>query len=211
MFPLLLVTVFAVSPSFPSCYRSLSSHAFLHRHHWWCAVHFGRPTSLILATASEGFGAEFAREYAKRGRSLVLVARSQDKLEALKEELKGVDVKLVQADLSKPGAAEEVYKQCEDLTVSTLVCNAGQAMGGAWEGHSLDRLRLLINLNISAVVELSSLFMPKLKAWAKENGRQNNEGGLLNVSRCAPCHVRESGSAQTRPARQRSSPYRSCT
>lgn len=66
----------------------------------------------LITGASSGFGAQFAKLFAKDGYSLVLVARSTDKLQAIKHSLEGeygVDVTVVTKDLSAPDAADEIY------------------------------------------------------------------------------------------------------
>ena len=70
-----------------------------------------RPVTLITG-ASAGLGAEFARQCAKRGEDLVLVARRRDRLEALAAELGGSPHILV-ADLARAGAAASLIAELE--------------------------------------------------------------------------------------------------
>jgi short-subunit dehydrogenase len=71
----------------------------------------------LVTGASSGIGAAFAREFARRGWDLALVARREDRLKDMAEELKaqfGVDSLVIAADLSKPDAPEAIIKAVSD-------------------------------------------------------------------------------------------------
>lgn len=85
------------------------------------------PTALI-AGASDGLGAEFARQLAGVGIDLVLVARRRDRLEDLAAGLRadhGVDVRVVALDLAAPGAEVELFAATDGIEVGLVVYNAG--------------------------------------------------------------------------------------
>src|SRR5690349_7874654 len=84
----------------------------------------------LITGASSGIGAAFARKLAKRGRNVLLVARSEDKLIALCNELgrlTGIRAQYVVMDLTQPDAAvrllEETHKR--EIEIEMLVNNAG--------------------------------------------------------------------------------------
>ena len=82
----------------------------------------------LITGASAGLGAEFARQLAKRGYSLVLVARRFDRLHELVNELTdefGISAKAIVADLTEPTAPEAIYRELEGEEVAFLVNNAG--------------------------------------------------------------------------------------
>ena len=96
-----------------------------------------RPVTLITG-ASAGLGAEFARQCAKRGEALALVARRRDRMEALAAELGG-DVHIFEADLAKAGAAASLIAEleAEGLAVGTLINNAGFGLAGRFAERPL--------------------------------------------------------------------------
>ncbi|WAL69090.1 SDR family oxidoreductase [Amycolatopsis cynarae] len=139
--------------------------------------------ALTLVTgASSGIGAEFARQFARRGSDLVLVARREDRLTALATELAaehGVAVTVLACDLAEPGAAAHLAAQLSDrgLRLTGLVNNAGFGTHGLFVEEEAERLREEIALNVHAVVDLTRTFIDDLRA----SGR----GVLINVASMA--------------------------
>ena len=69
----------------------------------------------LITGASAGLGAEFARQLAAAGQNLILVARREDRLIALAEQLRAahkVDCQLIVADLNEPGAGAQISSTC---------------------------------------------------------------------------------------------------
>jgi short-subunit dehydrogenase len=132
----------------------------------------------LITGASAGLGAEFARQCAKRGEALALVARRRDRLDALKAELGG-DVHIFAADLALPGAAESLIAEleAEGLSVATLINNAGFGLAGQFAERPLERQREMIDLNIRTLTELCHLVLPAMRAAGK--------GAILNVASTA--------------------------
>jgi short-subunit dehydrogenase len=132
--------------------------------------------------ASAGIGAEVARELARRGHGVVLVARRKDRLDALAEELEdeyGVRAETIASDLSKPASRSRIPGRINELglDVEVLVNNAGFATGGPfYEGdpaRELEQVRVLVE----AVVALTSAFLPEMV--------RRRRGGVLNVASTA--------------------------
>jgi len=114
-------------------------------------------------------GADFARELAGYGCNLVLTARREDRLEALKEEItsnSGVSVEVIPADLSKLETPQELYDQIKvaGISIDVLVNNAGFGIYGAFLNTDWQREHELIQLNVTALVHLTKLFLPGMVA-----------------------------------------------
>lgn len=146
---------------------------------------FAYEQSVALVTgASRGIGAEIARVLADRGiATLVLTARAQADLDELARELKAarpsLRVETIVADLSQPDAAQVVWSETvkRGLSVDLLVNNAGFGSVGYFDSSPLQKEADMVAVNVSALVQLSRLFMPALLA--------KKRGGIINVASTA--------------------------
>src|ERR1700691_1112594 len=97
----------------------------------------------LVTGASSGIGAALARELASQGANLILTARRRDRLEALAAEVgaKGVETRIVVADLSDPAAPQQIYDATEGagLVVDILINNAGLGQFGAFVTSNPDQ------------------------------------------------------------------------
>lgn len=139
-------------------------------------------TTALVTGASSGLGAEFATRLAERGAGLVLVARRADRLEGLAARLRsrtGVDVTVLPHDLAtdRPGRALAEALQERDITLGTLVNNAGFGSHGALADADPDRVAAEVQVNVASLVDLTRAFLPQLV----ETGR----GALVNVASTA--------------------------
>jgi len=139
------------------------------------------PTALITG-ASSGIGAAYAEHLARAGCDLVLVARSQERLEALAVQLRnthGRRVEVIAADLAQPapGAALAAAVAARGIEVDLLVNNAGFGTVGAFESLDAAREQREILLNSAAVVDLCHAFVPAMLA--------RRRGGIINVASLA--------------------------
>lgn len=140
-----------------------------------------KPTALITG-ASSGLGKELAKLYAQDGHDVVLVARSEDKLKALAEELQsahGITATVIAADLSRATAPAELVKALErrSLVVDVLVNNAGYGLYGEFTKTDLTKELEMIQLNVTSLTELTKRLLPGMVA----RGR----GQVLNVASTA--------------------------
>lgn len=141
-----------------------------------------RPTALITG-ASSGIGYEFSKLFAKAGYQLILVARSENKLEDLKERLTGTNVMVLSQDLADPDAGVKIYQKVKEnnLTIDVLVNNAGFGRGGRFDTIDNTVYEDMIRVNTMAMTTLTRLFAEDLK-----NSRfKSIPHGLLNVSSIA--------------------------
>ncbi|MGC1349077.1 MAG: SDR family oxidoreductase [Xanthobacteraceae bacterium] len=126
-----------------------------------------RPIALITG-ASSGIGAELAREAAKDGHDLVLVARRREPMQALATELHaaGTEITVISTDLGKPGGAAELMKLVDErgIVVDTLINNAGLGDTGRFDREDAEKILLMLQVNIVALTELTRLVLPKMVA-----------------------------------------------
>ena len=129
----------------------------------------------IVTGASSGIGEEIAREFARRGYRLVLVARRADRLRDLAEELAG-RAHVLPADLSNRDERATLFDQVAALGVvaDILVNNAGLTTLGPVAEASPEAELNLIEVDVAAVVDLCSRFVPSMV----KRGR----GAVLNVA-----------------------------
>jgi short-subunit dehydrogenase len=131
--------------------------------------------TVLVTGASSGIGAEMAREFARRGRHVVLVARRADKLHELAESL-GSAADVLAADLSKADERAALPDRVADLdlVVDVLVNNAGMStVGRVAESDPVAELNV-VEVDVAAVVDLCSRFVPLMVS----RGR----GTVLNVA-----------------------------
>lgn len=139
------------------------------------------PTALITG-ASSGIGEVFAEELAQRNYNLVLVARSEAKLQELAAKLQqahGINAEIIVQDLTQPGGGTAVFEAVSQkgLTVDMLINNAGFGDYGAFSDRPLPKFMEMIQLNITALVELTHLFLAPM--------RQRRQGSIINVASIA--------------------------
>ncbi len=136
----------------------------------------------LITGASSGIGEVFARKLAARGRNVLLVARSEDKLITLCNELgrsNSVRAQYVALDLSNPESPARLFEEAQKrgLSVDMLVNNAG--FGSMGEFSKLDPARELnmIDLNIKSLVELTYRFLQPML--------ERKQGVIINVASTA--------------------------
>ena len=84
----------------------------------------------LITGASSGIGRDMARELAKRGCDLILVARRANRLEEIKNEITGVSVETIECDVSTEENCTKLYNSVKDKGVDMLVNNAGFGLAG---------------------------------------------------------------------------------
>jgi short-subunit dehydrogenase len=138
------------------------------------------PLGYALVTgASRGIGRALAVELARWEFPLILVARDLEKLKDVAHEIEtcyGVKCCVIQADLSEPNAAENIYKVTRNagLTVDVLVNNAGICTHGEAVDMEVDTMKQIVQVNAGSVATLSHLYGRDMKA--------NKRGRILFVS-----------------------------
>jgi short-subunit dehydrogenase len=133
----------------------------------------------LVTGASSGIGYELAKLFAKDGKNIIVVARSQDKLEDLKTEVEskyGTNVMVLVKDLADPNAPQEIVAELEkeNINVDVLVNNAGFAVYGKFAETDWGKESEMIQVNITSLTDLTKLFLKRML--------ENGSGRIMNVA-----------------------------
>jgi short-subunit dehydrogenase len=131
-------------------------------------VRFKRYGAYAMVTgASEGIGACFAEELAKAGMNVVLVARREERLNALAKDLEAryaVLCPVITADLSSEAQLAKLFEITDPLDIGLLVCNAGFGTAGNFLDSDLDIEMNLLHVNCAALTQMVHHFGRKFKS-----------------------------------------------
>lgn len=136
----------------------------------------------LITGASSGIGREMAKIHAESGGDLIIIARSEDKLNTLKAELEQkfeVSVTVIVKDLAKESAPREIYERVKEsgIEIDYLINNAGFGGLGKFHERDWEKDRAMIQVNMVALTALTRLFLPDFV--------ERNSGRILNVSSTA--------------------------
>jgi short-subunit dehydrogenase len=136
----------------------------------------------LITGASAGIGEELAWVHAETGGDLILVARRQDRLDALAAAITdqhGVQVEVIAQDLSRTGAAQRLVTELDarGLQVDILINNAGLGAHGLFHESTLARQTTMPQVNITALTELTHLLVQGMV--------ERGSGKILNVGSTA--------------------------
>jgi uncharacterized protein len=136
----------------------------------------------LITGASSGIGLHLAREFAKNGCNLILVAPVQEELQRVSADLSGthgISVKVIAKDLELDGSPREVFEilQQENADVDILVNNAGHGLLGAFAEMEMEKIESMIRLNVQAPLRLTHLLLPGMIS--------RGSGRILNVASIA--------------------------
>lgn len=136
----------------------------------------------LITGASTGIGKELATIHASKGGNLIIIARSEIKLNELKKELEQkyqVNVVVIAKDLSDLNAPQQIYNEVKQrgIEIDYLMNNAGFGALGKFYELDLARQISMINLNVTSLTALTHLFLPEFV--------KRNSGKILNTSSTA--------------------------
>lgn len=136
----------------------------------------------LITGASSGIGAELARYHASKGGDVVLVARSEDKLNDLKSELENnhnIKATVIAADLAQPDSAEKIFAATEaaGLQIEILINNAGFGGHGKFHERALAQDQAMMQVNMVTLVNLTHLYLQGMVS--------RNSGKILHVASTA--------------------------
>jgi short-subunit dehydrogenase len=123
----------------------------------------------LVTGASAGIGVALAKQLAAGGTHLVLTARRRERLEELSRKLKdahGIQTEIFVADLAQPDAPEKIYAftRQKGIAIDLLVNNAGFGQYGEFPQVETRRLLDMVQVNCTAVVHLTRLYLPDMIA-----------------------------------------------
>ena len=136
----------------------------------------------LVTGASSGIGRDMARELAKKKYNIIAVARDEEELNKLKNELQrkyNIQVDVMPTDLSTTEACKELYKKVKEKynNIDVLINDAGFGTCGKFTDTDLDKEIKMINTNITALHILTKLFMKDMV--------KADKGHILNVASIA--------------------------
>lgn len=132
----------------------------------------------VVTGASGGIGLEFAKQLARAGYDLALVARSADKLQSVASQIKtefGISAEPIALDLSMAGAPHELLARVPACDV--LVNNAGFANTGKFAEIEEREIMEELALDVVALTQLTRLYLPRML--------ERRDGKILNVASTA--------------------------
>lgn len=139
------------------------------------------PESIALITgASSGIGEQFARQLSEMGHRVALVARREERLSELAQELGGEErAVVIGADLADPQQRDRLASRLEELRaqVEILVNNAGYGIFKAFGADGHDEELQQVHLLVEAVVDLMARYLHGMK--------QRGRGAIINMSSTA--------------------------
>ena len=136
----------------------------------------------LITGASAGIGEAIARELAGHGHSVTLVARREDRLRTLADELSerfGVRAEVVGADLADDAARGDLPRRISELglDVEILVNNAGFGGGEDFVRTERERLLSMVEVNCVALLDLQAVYLPQML--------ERDRGAVINIASTA--------------------------
>ena len=121
----------------------------------------------LITGASSGIGLELAHVFAQHNHNVVLTARSEQKLNQLKNELTEkykIQAEVVVCDLSKPNASDEIFSVIKknNWNIKYLINNAGLGETKDFLNNSSEIIHQMLQVNIIALTELTHMFVRTL-------------------------------------------------
>jgi len=139
-------------------------------------------TYALITGASKGIGKAMAYNLAEKKINLLLIARSSDLLSEIGDDLNkkyGIETKYLSVDLAEENAAEIIFDWVNknNSIIHILINNAGYGLSGKFQKYSANEYADMLNVNITTLVKLTSLFLPML--------RQQPKSYILNIASTA--------------------------
>ena len=134
----------------------------------------------LITGASSGIGEVYARQLVSKYQTLALVARREDRLHALKDELSSLaqNIHIIKADLTNQDDLNRMCSEVEKIGCPDLIVNnAGYGSVGAFENREKNNQRMMVRLNSESLMEITLHFIPGML--------KRGSGGVINVASIA--------------------------
>ena len=129
--------------------------------------------NIILTGATGGIGQAIAKDLSAAGAHLILVARNDERLSSLVDELGTDKHRAISADLSSDDGRQQVVDACRDADISLLINAAGTNEFGLFEKQSAESVRQLLDINLLSPILLTLELLPSLQ--------QQEESRIINI------------------------------
>jgi short-subunit dehydrogenase len=142
-----------------------------------------RNKTVVITGASAGIGAACARAFSARGAKLVLIARGEEALAAIAEELRAkTEVLAISMDVADTGSCLKLFERVEQVfgAVHCLINNAGTNRRGTVESRSPEDLAAIVDVNLRAPLVLTAAALPYLR-------KAHGGGAVVMVGSLAGC------------------------
>jgi 17beta-estradiol 17-dehydrogenase / very-long-chain 3-oxoacyl-CoA reductase len=145
---------------------------------------------VVVTGATDGIGKEYARQFAQKGFNLVLISRSQEKLDGVKEEFNkdhpDCDIITIKFDFNIP-YTEEGYKPLKDKLakiedISVLVNNVGTGKATYFNDMSIEDANMMVQLNCVSQFVTTKFLLDRLLKRSKD---ENKRTAIINISSVA--------------------------
>ena len=138
---------------------------------------------IVITGASSGIGAATAKAFARRGENLIVIARRAELLENLKDEIANIspdsDVIVKPCDLSRTENVLALWNDLRSYELKALINNAGFGDFGFMGNHDIQKMVKMIDLNVTALAILSSLFVRDYKCKQTQLINISSVGGYF--------------------------------
>lgn len=136
----------------------------------------------VVTGATDGIGLEYAKQLAAKGLNVVIISRTQSKLDAVKAEIEkassGVEVRTIAADMTEEPSTlyPRIAAQIKDLDIGVLINNVGMGYDHPefFTDISQERVDQLVRINIASVNQMTRIVLPGMQ--------ERKRGAIVNVS-----------------------------